>query len=154
VTSKKPSILVSYDGSDVSKTAFKAAARLAKLMQASIVLVRVLRAPPAVWSHPDATHRETEMRRLQAEAQIEVDAAAAELAALGAEASGQARLLGQHWNVPDEILGVADEIDAVLICMATHGEGGIRRLFLGSTTQEVISKSTRPVTLVRAGKEP
>jgi nucleotide-binding universal stress UspA family protein len=153
MTAGKVSILVSYDGSGVSKTVFEPAARLAKLMQASVVLVRVLRAPPEVWSHPDATHRETELKRLQAEAQQDVDGAAAELGALGVEASGQARMLGQHWNVPDEILAVADEIDAAMICMATHGEGGIRRLFVGSTAQEVIASSKRPVTLVRSGRE-
>ena len=153
MTTAKPSILVTFDGSEVSKTVFEPAARLAKQMQASIVLVRVLRAPPEIWSHPDAAHRETEMKRIEAEAQAEVDIAVADLQSQGVEASGQARMLGEHWNVPDEILAAADEIDAVMICMATHGESGIRRLFVGSTAQEVISKSTRPVTLVRAGEE-
>jgi nucleotide-binding universal stress UspA family protein len=37
--------------------------------------------------------------------------------------------------------------------MATHGEGGIRRLFVGSTSQEVIGQSARPVVLVKTGAE-
>jgi nucleotide-binding universal stress UspA family protein len=153
MTTGKPSILVTYDGSEVSKRAFGQAVGLAKLMQAAIVVVRVLRAPPEIWSHPDRAHREAGMARIQAEAQQEVDATAAEISALGVEASGQARMLGEHWNVPDEILAAADEIDAVMICMATHGETGIRRLFVGSTAEEVINKSKRPVTLVRAGED-
>jgi nucleotide-binding universal stress UspA family protein len=153
MTTAKPSILVTFDGSEVSKSAFGPAARLAKLMQASVVLLRVLRAPPAVWSHPDAAHRDAEMKRLQDDAQRDVDAAAMEMSTFGVEASGRARLLGERWNVTDEILAIADEIDAAMICMATHGEGGIRRLFVGSTSGEVIAKSTRPVTLVRSGTE-
>lgn len=150
----KPVVLVTYDGSEVSKTVFGPAARLAKLMNAGIVVIQVLRAPPGVWSHPDAAHRESELARLKDEAQSEVEALAAGLSSSeGVEARGQARMLGERWNVSAEILAAADEVDAEMICMATHGEGGIRRLFLGSTSQEVISESKRPVTLVRAGED-
>ncbi|MGE0057691.1 MAG: universal stress protein [Dehalococcoidia bacterium] len=150
----KPVVLVTYDGSEVSKTVFAPAARLAKLMNAGIVLVQVLRAPPEVWSHPEAAHRDAELARLKAAAQAELDALAADLSSReGVEAAAQTRMLGERWNVSAEILTVADEVDAETICMATHGEGGIRRLFLGSTSQEVISESRRPVTLIRAGHE-
>jgi nucleotide-binding universal stress UspA family protein len=154
VSNAKPVILVTYDGSDVSKAVFEPAARIAKLMQAMIALVRVMRVPPEIWSHPDAAYREREIAALNAEIERETDAAAAELSsAHGIEATGQARLLGERWNVAAEILAAADDVGADIICMATHGEGGIRRLFLGSTTQEVIAESKRPVMLVRAGDE-
>lgn len=150
----KPVLLVTYDGSEVSRTVFGPAAHLAKLMNASIVLVQVLRAPPEIWSYPEAEHRDRELARLKSEAQSNIEALAAGLSAgEGVEAHGQARMLGERWNVSAEILAAADEADAEMICMATHGEGGIRRLFLGSTSQEVISESKRPVTLVRAGEE-
>jgi nucleotide-binding universal stress UspA family protein len=153
MTSNQPTILVSYDGSDVSRSAFAPAARLAGLMNASVVLVRVHHAPPEVWSHPEADHRERELARLKTEWQADVENAAAELAAHGVTVKAEARLLGERWNIPGELLAAADEHNVELICMATHGESSIRRLFVGSVTQEVITHSKRPVTLVRAGKD-
>lgn len=47
------------------------------------------------------------------------------------------------------ILEYADEIDADLIVMATHGRRGIRRLLIGSTVEEVMRSAQRPVLTVR-----
>jgi nucleotide-binding universal stress UspA family protein len=146
----KPTILVTYDGSEVSEAAFGPAASLAGKMNARVVLFRVLRAPPEIWSHPDAAYRAGELQSLAETAQREIEAIAGGLQARFAiEASGCARLLEHEWNVPAEIIAAAGEVDAELICMATNGEGGIRQLLLGSTCQEVIKASDRPVVLVR-----
>ena len=154
MTSDQATILASYDGSEASKAVFEPAGRLAKLMQASVLLVRVHRAPPDVWAHPEAAHRERELARLETEAQQEIDAVAAEFSSsAGVPVKGKACLLGERWNIAGEILAAADEVDAVMICMATHGESGIRRLFVGSVTQDVIAESKRPVTLIRAGED-
>lgn len=49
------------------------------------------------------------------------------------------------------ILSHAEEIGAGVICMGTHGRGGIRRLVLGSVTEEVVREARRPVMTVRQG---
>jgi nucleotide-binding universal stress UspA family protein len=46
------------------------------------------------------------------------------------------------------ILGAAALTADSLVCMATHGHGGIGRLLLGSVSEEVIRRSQRPVLLV------
>jgi nucleotide-binding universal stress UspA family protein len=51
------------------------------------------------------------------------------------------------------ILEVADEVDADLIVMATHGRRGIERYLLGSVTERIVRKSDVPVMTVRAGPE-
>ncbi len=48
-----------------------------------------------------------------------------------------------------EILACADEIEADLVVMATHGRRGLRRLFLGSVAEEVVRHASRPVLTVR-----
>ncbi len=48
-----------------------------------------------------------------------------------------------------EILRVADDLDADLIVMATHGHKGINRLLLGSVAEQVVRKSRIPVMTVR-----
>ncbi len=48
-----------------------------------------------------------------------------------------------------EIIATAEELDADLIVIATHGHSGFKRLTLGSTTEEVIRHARCPVLVVR-----
>jgi nucleotide-binding universal stress UspA family protein len=54
--------------------------------------------------------------------------------------------------VAEEILNQADEFNADLIVMGTHGHGAMYNLLLGSATKGVLKHSTRPVLLVPAPK--
>ncbi len=53
-------------------------------------------------------------------------------------------------NAADEILKAADEINADLIAMSTHGRSGLRRLAFGSVTDKVLHGARVPVLMVRA----
>jgi len=57
-------------------------------------------------------------------------------------------------NAAEEIIKVADEIDADLIAMSTHGRHGISRWAFGSVTDHVLRGGHKPVLVVRAPKEP
>jgi nucleotide-binding universal stress UspA family protein len=46
------------------------------------------------------------------------------------------------------ILAQADELDANLVVLGTHGRAGFERLFLGSTAEKVLRKGRRPVMTV------
>jgi nucleotide-binding universal stress UspA family protein len=52
----------------------------------------------------------------------------------------------------EEIITVADEIDANLIAMSTHGRSGITRWAFGSVSDRVLRGAHQPVLLVRARK--
>jgi len=54
--------------------------------------------------------------------------------------------------VAEEILNKANEINADLIVMGTHGHGAMYNLLVGSTTKGVLKHSTRPVLLVPGPK--
>jgi nucleotide-binding universal stress UspA family protein len=56
----------------------------------------------------------------------------------------------RNGNAADEILKAADEINADLIAMSTHGRSGWRRLAFGSITDKVLHGSNIPVLMVRA----
>jgi nucleotide-binding universal stress UspA family protein len=47
------------------------------------------------------------------------------------------------------ILAAAEQADAGLIVMASHGRSGLQALVLGSETQRVLAHSTVPVLVVR-----
>jgi nucleotide-binding universal stress UspA family protein len=49
----------------------------------------------------------------------------------------------------DEIVRYADEINATMIVMATHGHSGAARIFIGSTTEDVVRQAKCPVLTVR-----
>jgi nucleotide-binding universal stress UspA family protein len=54
--------------------------------------------------------------------------------------------------VAEEILNQADELNADLIVMGTHGHGAMYNLLVGSATKGVLKHSSRPVLLVPAPK--
>lgn len=58
--------------------------------------------------------------------------------------------LARTGNATEEILKVADEIQADLIAMSTHGRSGLRRLAFGSITDKILRGAGIPVLMVRA----
>ena len=55
-------------------------------------------------------------------------------------------------NAAEEIHQVANEINADLIAMSTHGRSGLRRMAFGSITDKVLRGTRIPVLMVRAPK--
>jgi nucleotide-binding universal stress UspA family protein len=51
-------------------------------------------------------------------------------------------------NPVDAILRTAEELDVDLIVMTTHGRSGFVRLVIGSVTEGVLRRSTRPVLVI------
>lgn len=51
----------------------------------------------------------------------------------------------------EAVLSAADELGVDLIVMATHGRTGVKRARLGSVTEEVVRRSTRPVLTIHPG---
>jgi nucleotide-binding universal stress UspA family protein len=49
----------------------------------------------------------------------------------------------------EEINAVAEEIDADLIVVGTHGRKGLARALIGSVAEKVVRTSHRPVVLIR-----
>lgn len=48
----------------------------------------------------------------------------------------------------DALLAIVEQSDDRIICMTSHGRGGLRWSVLGSTAEEVLRRSDRPVVLV------
>lgn len=51
----------------------------------------------------------------------------------------------------EAVLNAADELGVDLVVMATHGRTGAKRARLGSVTEEVVRRSTRPVMTIHPG---
>jgi universal stress protein A len=58
-------------------------------------------------------------------------------------------ILARSGKPADVVMKAADDIDADLIVMSTHGRKGITRLVLGSVAEGVVRESKRPVLTIR-----
>ena len=53
-----------------------------------------------------------------------------------------------HGHPVAEILKTADQLDADVIVVGSHGKGSVEYAFLGSTAEKVLRKSRRPVFVI------
>jgi nucleotide-binding universal stress UspA family protein len=143
-------ILVPTDGSGFSNKAVAAAARLARALQAKLLLLHV-RSPIETPHHVEGgalSHLggKAAIQEIEDEERKLLDAALTIAAAEGVKAE-TAFIAG--YSPYDAIIRIAREQFCDLIVMASHGRGGISSLLLGSETQKVLTHTTIPVLIVR-----
>ncbi|MDB6020587.1 MAG: Stress protein UspA-like protein [Pedosphaera sp.] len=136
-------ILVPVDFSEPSRSALQCASALAKPFNAEIILLHVVESvlpPPddfivdsaalAAALSDDAAHRLAEWHR-----QFAAHARLQEMLRVGTPYR--------------EIVDAADEADADLIVLGTHGRTGLTRLLIGSTAERVVRDAHCPVLVAR-----
>ena len=138
-------ILVAVDFSDSSEAALAYAVELAKPLGARLVVMHSYELP--VYGFPDGA----------LVASVEVATRIMQGAQTGLEGmveryKGEAQLdtivrQGVAW---EEVRAVAEEVDAGMIVIGTHGRKGLARALLGSVAEKILRTSTRPVLAVHA----
>lgn len=139
------SILVPLDGSPFAEYAVPAALAIARRAGGVIHLVHV-HERLLIAETVDPVDRQV-ARREEAEYLSAVEARAAADGEVGVDA----HLL--RGAVVPKLLGQARRCGADLVVMTTHGRGGLSRLWLGSTADELLRRSELPVLLIRPGEE-
>jgi len=142
-------ILVPLDGSPLAEEALDAGAALARIWDAELTLLQVVRpvlpSPDLTLPVPSAYDEElTAMYRTQA--QDYLDDVVERIRAQGLRATGVA-VVG--WNTVDSILDVARPERVALVVLATHGRGGLRRFALGSVADKLVRSADVPVLVYR-----
>lgn len=139
-------ILCPTDFSDLAPAVEACAVALARHYDAGLHLLHVDPPTPvmAPYGEVPVDIRLFEMQREQAEQ----DLAAARDRARAAGVAADAAVRGGH--PAREILAVADELQADLIVVGTHGRGGVEHLLLGSVAEKVMRKARCPVMVVPA----
>lgn len=138
-------ILVALDGSAFSEQILGPALELALLYDARMVLVVVVSPAASIGIRPVGLDPAGLQARRE-EWQAYLFRLAARLAERVAEPDVMA-MVGRH--PAESILTCARREGADLVAMATHGRGGLSRLLLGSTAQEVVRRADRPLLLYR-----
>ncbi|GGL65755.1 universal stress protein [Halocalculus aciditolerans] len=142
-------IVVPTDGSDVSTNAISEALTLAELAGGTIHAVFVLD-PSVVAGGPleDLT-LDTSLDAVLDELEHEGEHALAELER-AAETEGVDVTTTVREGTPSvQIVEHADDVDADVVVMGTHGRKGVSRALLGSTAEKVIRNADTPVMTIR-----
>jgi nucleotide-binding universal stress UspA family protein len=143
-------ILVPLDGSPRAEAILPHAEELARRYQAKIILIRVVELPSI--SGFDGYKRgwhEEGLARLKAEATTYLESVGQRLQATDVSVSHQVL----DSPVVSSILQAAEGTGADLIAMASHGRGGIGRVFYGSVAAGILQNVDRPLLLIRARQD-
>ncbi|WP_368678545.1 universal stress protein [Acinetobacter lactucae] len=140
-------ILVPIDGSETSMIAMKEAIKLGKALNSKITVVQVMALDPFiadVYVKTGQTNDLIERTRIylldilqQAKQEFSNEGLTVETKLL------------EGFVVHEEIIQAAQDLNADLIVMGSHGRTGVRKLVLGSVAQKVLGESHIPVLIVR-----
>jgi nucleotide-binding universal stress UspA family protein len=143
-------ILVSTDGSTLSKKAIRGAIGLASSLGAELVILNVVPRYPTSYFEGGVSISSEDVGRIEkrwaGEGQDIVTAA--QQAAQAAGVKARAVIMRSDLVAPS-IMAAAKKHKCGLIVMASHGRKGIKRILLGSETQQVLTYSTTPVLVLR-----
>ena len=140
-------ILVPLDGSDFAERALSPAVALATRHGAEIHLISVVSNVPIVpVSFADPILLPDWLDQDEARLRGYVEQAAAKVAARSGELRVEAGV--SVGRVGETIRKVAGELDIDLVVLTTHGRGPVRRVWLGSTADELIRTLERPLLLL------
>jgi len=143
-------ILVATDGSDLSKTAVSSAIALAALCKAELVVIKVVPQYPQSYFEGGLALQASEIGRIEQqwaqEGQAVVDEVKKDAELKGVTTTA---LTVKSDIISDAIIATAKKQQCDLIVMASHGRKGVKRLLLGSETQQVLTHSHIPVMVLR-----
>lgn len=144
----RPCLLLPLDGSFFAEAALRPAAAMARALDWTLVLLRVVASPAALLVDPEVARPETTDRIIQdeeGEADRYLHSLANTLRAEGLRVETRIRV-GQ---AAQAILDEGATAGASLVVMATHGRTGLERLMRGSVASEVLHRGSLPLLLIR-----
>ena len=136
-------VVLAVDGSKYAEKAVELAERLATATSDEVVVAHVTELLPA----PAQTYP-----GLDSEADREVIELAEGYVAELEEAGIKARIelqSAQYGAIARVLTNLAEDLDAGLIVMGSHGRGDLTALLLGSVAHKVVHLSQRPVLIAR-----
>ena len=138
-------ILVATDGSREAELAVSTAADLAKSTDSELHVVHVSEVPLVY--HPERHAYRAEYEEHEKEAKQLLEAQVDRIGEGASAREAQAHL--RMGRADEQIVELAQSIDAGLIVMGSRGQGRLRRALVGSVSESVVRHAHCPVTIVR-----
>ena len=136
--------IIALDGSPVAETIMPFIFEIAGPLEVTLVRVNVPVRPVIIEGASQPMFEDPEVARIDAEEYLAP--LAAELRRRGISVKTQVR----QGDAAAEILKAAQESNADIIAMTTHGRSGLGRLLFGSVAETVLRSSELPVFLMRS----
>lgn len=147
-------VVVPFDFSEHARAALREAVELSRRLDADLHLVHVMQSPMYLYSfayagEAAAVSPPIDMTEIREDALKSLREIIAEI-----EFSGkiEAHVL-EGANIADTVRATAENLDADLIVMGTHGRTGLAHVFLGSVAERTLRTAPCPVLTVQAPKE-
>ena len=143
-------ILVATDGSKLSQMAVDHALNLADLTGAEVVALKVIPRYPQTYFEGGVALAAAEVARIEKQWNDEAMEAVNAVKAAGQKLEVKVMPVTVKSDlIAEAIIAAAKRNKVDLIVMASHGRKGIKRLLLGSETQQVLTHSHIPVLVLR-----
>ena len=143
-------ILIATDGSTLSRKAVGSGIKLAALMGAQVVALKVVPRYPVSYFEGGMTVSAKDVAKVEKQ-WAEAALAVVEDVKVSAEAKGvkAKAVITTSDLISESIIATAKKHKCDLIVMASHGRRGLKRLLLGSETVQVLTHSHVPVLVFR-----
>ncbi len=140
-------ILVPLDGSKRAEMILSQVEEVARRFNAKVIFMQVIEpyfvvADPYGAMAPNVDAFEQQTR----DADVYLDALCREFREKGLDT----KKFVEHGPIVETIINVAEREEADLIAMASHGRGGLSRVFYGSVAAGVLQRVDRPLLLIRS----
>lgn len=143
-------ILVATDGSKLSEKAVSSAIALAALSGADLIAVKIIPRYPQSYFEGGLALQAAEVSRIEKQWSDEGQAVVDEVKKKAEQQGVKTKAVTVKSDVvSDAIIAAAKKHKSDLIVMASHGRRGVKRLLLGSETQQVLTHSHIPVLILR-----
>jgi nucleotide-binding universal stress UspA family protein len=143
-------ILVATDGSKLSNKAVKNAIDLAVSLNAELIALKVVPRYPQSYFEGSIPLSSDDIIRVEKQWTSEGNEVVEAVKNAGAAKGVKVKpIIAKSDVVSDALIAAAKKHNADLIVMASHGRKGVKRLLLGSETQQVLTHSQIPVLVLR-----
>jgi nucleotide-binding universal stress UspA family protein len=140
-------ILIPTDFSETANLALEHAVFMAKLLDAEITLLHVVSTFAFRVNLPEADVDESQNAKLSGAIGSRLNQIATEIR----EKSGvNVKTMVTSGRIREEVVRIADEIDADVIILGTHGVTGLKEFFMGSNAFRIVSEAACPVLSVQS----
>jgi nucleotide-binding universal stress UspA family protein len=139
-------ILIPTDFSDTAILALKHAVNLARLVDAQITLMHVVSTFAFRVNLPEVDLDEAQNSKLSGAVGNKLSQIADEITA---EHGIKVNTMVTSGRIREEVVRLADEIDADIIIIGTHGVSGLKEFFMGSNAFRIVSEAACPVLSVQ-----
>lgn len=141
-------ILVAYDGSPHAERALAEAIDIARSDNATMTLMTSV-PDPSAWLLQGAGYGGVDLGQLEADTEREYADLIEKAAATVPDDISVTKLV-EHGRPAERILKRVSDAGHDLVVMGSRGRGGVRSLFLGSVSHEVLNASPAAVLIVHA----